>query len=282
MANIESEPLTAIGYIKHHLQHLCSAGHQESMIDFSVLNYDTIFFSVLLMVCVFFFLRAGAKKATSGVPGKMQCAVEMLVEYVDQQAKGIVPHADRTYIAPLGLTVFVWVAMMNMIDLIPVDLFPWMAGFLGIHYLRPLPTADLNGTLGISGGVLLLLFYYGVKAHGPRGFVVGLFTAPFGKHPALWLFNFLLNCVEYAAKFVSLGMRLFGNMYSGELIFFLIALLGGFALEFGSPLGTIGAGVGQVAAGLVWWIFHVLIVLLQAFIFMMLTLVYIGQAHSSH
>ncbi|MDR3771167.1 MAG: F0F1 ATP synthase subunit A [Sutterella sp.] len=270
---------TATEYIQHHMAHLSSM-KQGVIVDFSIVNYDTIFFSILMMVCVFFLLRAGAKRATSGVPGKMQCAVEMLVEMVNNQAKGIV-HGDRTFIAPLALTVFCWVALMNAIDLIPVDLFPWIAGFFGLHYLRPLPTADLNGTLGISFGVLLLLFYYGIKVKGVTGFVVELFTAPFGKHPALWPFNFLLNIIEYAAKFVSLGMRLFGNMYAGELVFFLIALLGGFALELG-PLGGVSAGLGQVAAGLVWWLFHVLIVLLQAFIFMMLTLVYIGQAHSSH
>ncbi len=156
-----------------------------------------------------------------------------------------------------------------------------MAGFLGLDHLRPLPTADLNGTLGISFGVLLLLFYYGIKVKKPSGFVVELFTAPFGSFPLLWPFNFIMNVVEYLAKFVSLGMRLFGNMYAGELVFFLIALLGGFALQL-SIGGAAGAIFGQVAAGLVWWLFHVLIVLLQAFIFMMLTLVYIGQAHSSH
>ena len=265
---------TATEYIQHHMAHLSSM-KQGVIVDFSIVNYDTIFFSILMMVCVFFLLRAGAKRATSGVPGKMQCAVEMLVEMVNNQAKGIV-HGDRTFIAPLC-----WMALMNAIDLTPVDLFPWIAGFFGLHYLRPLPTADLNGTLGISFGVLLLLFYYGIKVKGVTGFVVELFTAPFGKHPALWPFNFLLNIIEYAAKFVSLGMRLFGNMYAGELVFFLIALLGGFALELG-PLGGVSAGLGQVAAGLIWWLFHVLIVLLQAFIFMMLTLVYIGQAHSSH
>ena len=270
---------TATEYIQHHMTHLSSM-KQGVIVDFSILNYDTLFFSILMMVCMFFLLRAGTKRVTSGVPGKMQCAVEMLVEFVNNQAKTIV-HGDRTFIAPLALTVFCWVTLMNTIDLIPVDLFPWMAQFLGIHYLRPLPTADLNGTLGISFGVLLLLFYYGIKVKGATGFVVELFTAPFGKHPVLWAFNFLLNVIEYAAKFVSLGMRLFGNMYAGELVFFLIALLGGFALELG-PVGAVSAGLGQVAAGLVWWLFHLLIVLLQAFIFMMLTLVYIGQAHSSH
>ncbi len=271
--------LSATEYIQHHMAHLQSV-HQNGIVDFSVLNYDTLFFSVLAMLCMIFVLRLGAKNATAGVPGKMQCAVEMLVEMVNNQAKNIV-HGDRTFIAPLALTVFCWVTFMNAIDLIPVDLFPWMAGFLGLDHLRPLPTADLNGTLGISFGVLLLLFYYGIKVKKPSGFVVELFTAPFGSFPLLWPFNFIMNVVEYLAKFVSLGMRLFGNMYAGELVFFLIALLGGFALQL-SIGGAAGAIFGQVAAGLVWWLFHVLIVLLQAFIFMMLTLVYIGQAHSSH
>lgn len=270
---------SATEYIQHHMQHLQSL-KQNATIDFSVVNYDTIFFSILALLAVFFILRLGAKKATSGVPGKMQCAVEMLVEMVNNQAKNIV-HGDRTFVAPLALTVFCWVAMMNCIDLIPVDLFPAIAGLFGIHYLRPLPTADLNGTLGMSLGVLLLLFYYGIKVKSFSGFVAELFTAPFGKFPLLWPFNFAMNIIEYIAKFVSLGMRLFGNMYAGELVFFLVALLGGFALDFGA-VGAASAGLGQVVAGLVWWLFHVLIVLLQAFIFMMLTLVYIGQAHSSH
>ncbi len=276
-----AEALTATGYIQHHLHHL-SSGEMSSIVDFSVLNYDTIFFSVLALVVMFFILRAGAKKATSGVPGKMQCAVEMLVDFVNEQAKTIV-HGDRTFVAPLALTVFCWVTLMNAIDLIPVDLLPVIAhsDLIGLSYLRPLPTADLNGPLGMSLGVLLLMFYYGVKVKGLGGFVCELFTAPFGNHPALWAFNFLLNLIEYAAKFVSLGMRLFGNMYAGELLFFLLALLGGFALEL-SPFGAAAAGLGQIVASLAWWLFHVLIVLLQAFIFMMLTLVYIGQAHSSH
>lgn len=273
------ESLTATGYIQHHMQHLQSL-HQKVIIDFSVFNYDTLFFSVLAMIVTFLLLRLGAKNATSGVPGKMQCAVEMIVEMVDNQSKNIV-HGDRTYIAPLALTVFCWVAIMNSIDLIPVDLFPWMAGFLGIHYLRPLPTADLNGTLGVSLGMLVLLFYYGIKVKGLTGFIIELFTAPFGKHPLLWPVNLLMNIIEYLAKFISLGMRLFGNMYAGELVFFLIALLGGFMLQLG-PVGGAAIGLGQVIAGSIWWLFHVLIVLLQAFIFMMLTLVYIGQAHSHH
>lgn len=270
---------SATEYIQHHMQHLQSL-KQNVIIDFSVVNYDTLFFSILSLLVVFFLLRLGAKKATSGVPGKMQCAVEMLVEMVNNQAK-IIVHGDRSFIAPLALTVFCWVTVMNCIDLIPVDFFPWIAGLVGIHYLRPLPTADLNGTLGISFGVVLLMFYYSIKVKGFSGWMVELFTAPFGKSPILWPCNFVMNLIEYLAKFVSLGMRLFGNMYAGELVFFLIAMLGGFALDF-SAFGAASAGIGQILAGIVWWLFHVLIVLLQAFIFMMLTLVYIGQAHSSH
>ena len=201
---------SATEYIQHHMQHLQSL-HQQVIVDFSVFNYDTLFFSILSLLVVFFVLRLGAKKATSGVPGKMQCAVEMLVEMVNNQAKSIV-HGDRTYIAPLALTVFCWVTIMNCIDLIPVDFFP-LAGLVGINHLRPLPTADLNGTLGLSFGVLCLLFYYGIKVKGFSGFIIELFTAPFGKFPLLWPVNLLMNIIEYLAKFVSLGMRLFGNMY---------------------------------------------------------------------
>ena len=184
---MSAEALTATEYITHHLTHLSST-KQSSIIDFSVINFDTLFFSILMLVSALWLMYRGAKKATSGVPGKWQCAVEMLVEMVDEQAKSIV-HGDRTFIAPLALTVFVWVALMNAIDLIPVDLLPMIAGWFGIHYLRPLPTADLNGTLGISVGVLFLMIYYGIKIKGFGGFAHELFTAPFGSHPLLMPFN---------------------------------------------------------------------------------------------
>src|SRR5512137_851946 len=274
---------TATEYIVHHLTHLSSA-KQKVIIDFSVINFDTVVFSVLVLGLTLWILRSAAKRATSGVPGKFQAFVEMLVELVEEQSKSIV-HGDRTFIAPLALTVFVWIVLMNAIDLIPVDLLPWIANLFGIHYLRPLPTADLNGTLGMSFGVLLLMLYYGVKIKGFGGFVHELFTAPFGtsKNPLyaipLGVANLGINIIEYLAKFVSLGMRLFGNMYAGELLFFLIALLGGFAaLNATGVLLTIA----HVLAGTAWLLFHILIVLLQAFIFMMLTLVYIGQAHEGH
>ena len=275
---------TAPEYIVHHLSHLSTA-KQKVIVDFSVLNVDTIFFSVLMLAITLFILRAAAKRATSGVPGKFQAFVEMLVELVEEQSKSIV-HGNRAFIAPLALTVFVWIVLMNAIDLIPVDLFPWIAlNVFHIEYLRPLPTADLNGTLGMSFGVLLLMLYYGIKIKGFGGWVHELFTAPFGtsKNPLaavpLGIANIGINIIEYVAKMVSLGMRLFGNMYAGELLFFLIALLGGFAAA--SLTGGLMV-VAHVIAGTAWLLFHILIVLLQAFIFMMLTLVYIGQAHEGH
>lgn len=272
-----SQAPTATEYIVHHLSHLSTA-KQKFIVDFSVVNIDTVFFSVLCLVLTLLLLRAAAKRASAGVPGKFQAAVELLVEMVEEQSKSIV-HGDRSFIAPLALTVFVWIVLMNAIDLIPVDLFPAIAHAVGINYLRPLPTADLNGTIGMSLGVLLLMIYYGIKVKGFGGWVHELFTAPFGSHPALWLANFGLNLIEYLAKMVSLGMRLFGNMYAGELLFFLIALMGGYMTLSGSGILM---GIGHVLAGTAWLLFHILIVLLQAFIFMMLTLVYIGQAHEGH
>ena len=151
---------TATEYIQHHLTHLNNIGaKQGSIVDFSVFNFDTAVFSILMMLLAVWLMYSAAKKATSGVPGKWQCAVEMLVDMVSEQAKSIV-HGDRTFIAPLALTVFVWVTLMNAIDLIPVDLIPAICGWFGIHYMRPLPTADLNGSMGISVGVLLLMIYY--------------------------------------------------------------------------------------------------------------------------
>lgn len=274
-----SQAPTATEYIVHHLTHLSTA-KQKFIVDFSVVNVDTLFFSVACLALTLFLLQRAARAATAGVPGRFQAFVEMIVEMVEEQSKSIV-HGDRTFIAPLAITVFIWIFFMNAIDLIPVDLFPWIAHTVfGIEYLRPLPTADVNGTVGMSLGVLLLMIYYGVKIKGFGGWVHELFTAPFGANPLLWPFNFLLNLIEYLAKMVSLGMRLFGNMYAGELLFFLIALLGG-TWAFRAD-GSLLLAAGHILAGTAWWLFHVLIITLQAFIFMMLTLVYIGQAHEGH
>ena len=264
---------TASEYIVHHLGHL-STQHQDKIIDFSIFNIDTIILSVLMGIVGLFFMIRAAQKATSGVPGRFQAFVEMVVEMVNDQSKNIV-HGDRSFIAPLALTVFVWVALMNSLDFLPVDLFAAIFGLFGLDiHFRVVPTADLNGALGMAIGVFALMIYYNLKIKGVGGFVHELFCAPFGAHPALWLPNLGLNIIEFVAKTVSLGMRLFGNMYAGELIFLLIALLGSTATWWGFGM--------HVIAGSIWAVFHILIVLLQAFIFMMLTLVYLGQAHEGH
>ncbi|VVE42546.1 F0F1 ATP synthase subunit A [Pandoraea capi] len=269
-------------YISHHLQNLASS-HQTSIVDFSIINWDTMFWSIAMGVLGCFVLWMAARKATAGVPGRFQSAVEMLVEMVEDQSKSIV-HGNRAFIAPLALTVFVWVTLMNSLDLLPVDLpskvIEWVGLSSIITHHRIVPTADLNGTLGISVGVLILMLFYSFKIKGAGGFMHELFTAPFGNHFLLWIPNLLLNIIEFCAKTVSLGMRLFGNMYAGELVFLLIALLGGI-WSFGADASVLGF-VGHVIAGTAWAIFHILIVLLQAFIMMMLTLVYIGQAHDHH
>ena len=265
---------TASEYIVHHLGHW-QTSHQTKIIDFSILNLDTIFWSVFIGIIGSLFMFKAARRATSGVPGRFQAAVEILVEMVEDQSKAIV-HGNRQFIAPLALTVFVWVLLMNSMDFLPVDLFAsvfTLLGFGEMHF-RVVPTADLNGTLGMSIGVFALMLFYNIKIKGLGGFIHELFCAPFGNHPLLWIFNLGLNIIEFVAKTVSLGMRLFGNMYAGELVFLLIALLGSTATWWGFGM--------HVAAGTVWALFHILIVVLQAFIFMMLTLVYVGQAHEGH
>lgn len=281
-------------YIQHHLVNNNSVGgKQEFIADFSILNYDSMFWSLLMGLIAVYFMWRGAKRATSGVPGKMQAAVELLVDMVEQQARSIVPSEEtRKFVSPLALTIFIWIVLMNALDLVPVDLMPWIWKTTGLgasvgdplYYHKILPTADLNVPLGMSMGVLLLMFYYGIKIKRPGGFVKELFTAPFHAHGIAALVlapaNFLLNIVEYAAKSVSLGMRLFGNMFAGELVFMLVALLGGAWTGFNAS--SLALGFGHILAGSIWAIFHILIVLLQGFIFMMLTLVYIGQAHEGH
>jgi F-type H+-transporting ATPase subunit a len=280
----ESHAPTAGEYIVHHLQHL-QTGKQAAVVDFSVVNMDSVMYAALLGIVGCWLLWLGARKATSGVPGRFQAAVEMLVEMVDSQAKGIVHNAhSRKLVAPLALTVFVWIFLMNAMDLLPVDLLPhiWHTASpaFGIpNYMRVVPTADLSITMGLSLSVLLICLYYNVKIKGLGGWVHELFSAPFGDKWFLYPVNFLMQIIEFVAKTVSHGMRLFGNMYAGELIFMLIALMGGaWALSFTG----IALAIGHVIAGTVWAIFHILIITLQAFVFMMLTLVYVGQAHDAH
>jgi F-type H+-transporting ATPase subunit a len=280
----EGHAPTAGEYIIHHLQHLQNK-KQTSVVDFSIINLDSVFFSVTLGIIGCWLLWLAARKATSGRPGRFQAAVEILVEMVDSQAKGIVHNANsRKLVAPLALTVFIWIFLLNAMDLLPVDLLPaiWHhAGpALGVSdHLRVVPTADLSITMGLSVGVLITCLIYNVKIKGAGGWIHELFSAPFGDKWFLYPVNFLMQIIEFVAKTVSHGMRLFGNMYAGELIFLLIGMMGGaFALS-----GTgIALFLGHIFAGTVWSIFHILIITLQAFVFMMLTLVYVGQAHDAH
>jgi F-type H+-transporting ATPase subunit a len=291
--NVAEHGPTAGEYIGHHLTHF-QTGKQSSVIDMSVFNLDSIFWAVLLGVLGLYVMRRVAKSVTAGVPGRMQAAVEILLEMVDTQAKGIIHNAEsRKFVGPLALTVFMWVFLMNSMDFLPVDLIPliWQiiytgAGHEARHaYMRVVPTADLSTTLAMSSSVLLVCLYYNVKIKGAGGWAHELVTAPFGtsKKPVfaliLGVLNFAMQMIEFTAKTVSHGMRLFGNMYAGELIFMLIALMG--AVGFGSATG-VALWLGHVVAGTGWAIFHILIVALQAFIFMMLTLVYVGQAHDHH
>ncbi|QIL70576.1 F0F1 ATP synthase subunit A [Diaphorobacter sp. HDW4B] len=285
---LDANAPTASEYIRHHLQHLQNI-KQKSIIDFSVVNLDSVAVSVILGAVFLFLFWLAARKATSGVPGRFQAAVEMMVEMVDNQAKANIHNAQsRKFIAPLALTVFVWIFLMNAMDMLPVDLLPvlWQ-GATGDHhaYLRVVPTADLSTTLGLSTAVLILCFFYSVKIKGAGGWAHELVTAPFGtsKNPVfaviLGVVNLLMQIIEYVAKTVSHGMRLFGNMYAGELVFMLIALMGGAAAM---SLSGVLLPVGHIIAGSIWAIFHILIITLQAFIFMMLTLIYLGQAHEAH
>ncbi|MHB1359961.1 MAG: F0F1 ATP synthase subunit A [Rhodocyclaceae bacterium] len=270
---------TASEYVSHHLGHLTNV-KQTSLVDWSVIHLDTMFYSIALGLLAVFVMARTAKRATSGVPGRFQAAVEILIEMVADQAKGIVHSPEsRKFVAPVALTVFIWIFLMNAMDLLPVDMLPMLGALVGIEYMRVVPTADLNAALGMSLAVLVMCLYYNVKIKGLGGWMHELFTAPFGNHFLLYPINFAMQMIEFVAKTVSHGMRLFGNMYAGELIFMLIALMGA------AWAGTLGSGLlwfGHIIAGTAWAIFHILIITLQAFIFMMLTLVYVGQAHESH
>ena len=275
---------TAGEYIVHHLQHLQNE-KQSAVVDFSVVNFDSVFYATSLGVLACMFLWKAASRATPGVPGRFQAFVELLVEMVDTQARGIVHNAtSRKLVAPLALTVFVWIFLMNAMDLLPVDLLPTIWHVAGPamgapDYMRVVPTADLSVTMGLSLSVLLICLFYNVKIKGFGGWVHELFSAPFGDKFYLYPINFAMQIIEFVAKTVSHGMRLFGNMYAGELIFMLIALMGG---AWSLSATGIGLAIDHIIAGSVWAIFHILIITLQAFVFMMLTLVYVGQAHDAH
>ncbi|MEO5690063.1 MAG: F0F1 ATP synthase subunit A [Burkholderiaceae bacterium] len=288
MAAEEHAP-TSGEYIQHHLTHLSNVDGPVGIIDFHVIHWDSVLFSSLLGIVFLFIGLVAARRVTSGVPGRFQAAMEFMIEMVDSQAKAIVHNANsRKMVGPMALTIFIWIFLLNAMDLLPVDLLPAIAQLVtGNHelHLRVVPTADISVTMGMSFAVLLCCLYYNVKIKGAGGWAHELVVAPFGtsKNPffavLLGIVNFAMQMVEFVAKTVSHGMRLYGNMYAGELIFLLIALLGG---AWTLSLGGIGLAALHILAGTVWVLFHILIITLQAFVFMMLTLVYIGQAHDSH
>ena len=258
-------------YIVHHLTNL-QYGH-----GFWTYNLDSIFFSVLLGVVFVGFFGIVARKAKAGVPGKAQLFVEVLVDFVDTQVRDTF-HGTNRLIAPLALTIFCWVLLFNFMDLVPVDLLPQVGHKIGLEHLKVVPSTDLNITLGMSITVFLLVMFYSVKIKGAGGFIWELLTHPFGKY--MMPFNLLLNLIEHLARPVSLGLRLFGNLYAGEMIFLLLAVLGGsFAIN---TFGGVGAAFGQLLLGTAWGLFHILVIPLKAFIFMVLTIVYLAQAHETH
>ena len=262
--------LTPSSYIGHHLTFL---QHPVGEGSFWTLNVDSLVTAALLGVFSLGFLWWVVRGATSGVPNKRQAFVELACEFADKQAKDIF-QGDRRLIAPTALTVFVWVLLMNSMDFLPIDI---MGAFWEhvMHYerFREVPTADVNTTFALSLSVWLLMIYFSIAVKGLGGWIHELFCTPFGSNPLLWLPNLLFNLVEYISKPLSHSLRLFGNMYAGEIIFLLLWMMAG--------AGLAGA-IFAVPLALAWAIFHILIVVLQAYIFMMLTIVYIAMAHESH
>lgn len=298
---MSAEAHTSTEYIKHHLQNLTygqlPAGYQrhngETLqadtwtlahspqeakdMGFNALNVDTLGISLVLGLIFIWLFRGVAKKASAGVPTGAQNFVEWIIEFIDGSVRGSFS-GRNPLVAPLALTIFVWIFMMNFVDLIPIDWIPGVAGALGLPYLKVVPTTDPNATFGMSISVFLLVLYYSIKMKGIGGFVGELTLQPFGKLglPA----NIFLEGVNLIAKPVSLALRLFGNMYAGEMIFILIAIMG--ASWTGFSLGNATLFGSQVLLSLGWAIFHILIVTLQAFIFMTLTIVYLDMAHQEH
>ncbi len=263
--------LTPSEYIRHHLTFFTKPVGDGG---FWSLNVDSLSVSILLGIVGMGFIAWVVRGATSGVPTRRQALVELLIDFVDEQAKGIFHHGDRhRFVAPLALTVFVWVVLMNAMDFLPADLVGLLTHNISDHGFRYVPTADVNTTFALSISVLVLTLYFAISVKGVGGWLHELFCAPFGRHPLLWPANFLFQMVEYLSKTLSHSLRLFGNMYAGEILFLLLwmwAATGVAGIVFGSFLGVL------------WAIFHILIVLLQAYIFMMLTVVYISMAHEHH
>jgi F-type H+-transporting ATPase subunit a len=256
-------------YIQHHLTFMVK---QVGDTSFWSVNFDTVVTSIILGVLGLGFMWLVTRQATAGVPSKKQAFVELCINFVNDQVKGIY-HGESLWVAPIALTVFVWVTLMNTMDILPVDIVSSALGAMGLHYWRPVPTADINTTFALALTVFALMVVYGIRKKGLGGWTKELFVAPFGHNMILWPFNFLFNMVEFVSKPLSHSLRLFGNIYAGEIIFLLLGMWAASGLA-----GTMFSGVLNLG----WAIFHILIVLLQAYIFMMLTIVYIAMGEESH
>jgi F-type H+-transporting ATPase subunit a len=271
--------LNPTSYIKHHLTFQSTPIGEGG--GFWTVHWDTLITTVIIGSLVFGFLWLVTRKATAGVPSKTQAFVELCVGFVNDQVKGIY-HGESKLVAPLALTTFVLVLFLNAMDFLPVDIMSWIYEHVfHQHNWRGVPTADVNTTFALALSVFALMIFYSIKVKGLGGWIHELFCSPFGSNPLLWIFNLLFNLVEYLSKPLSHSLRLFGNMYAGEIIFMLLGLLAASAATF----GWFGAGMAffwSAVLHLGWSIFHILIVALQAYIFMMLTIVYVSMAHEHH
>jgi len=279
---MSTEALTSSEYIKHHLQNLtygklpdgnwglAHSAEEAKEMGFWAINLDTLGVSVVLGVVFLFLFRTAAKYANAGIPGGLQNFAEWIVEFINTSVRGSFS-GRNPLVAPLALTIFAWILLMNLMDLLPIDWIPQLAHMAGLPFFKVVPTTDPNTTFGMALSVFFLVVYYSIKMKGIGGFVGELTLQPFGKFglPA----NIFLEGVNLIAKPVSLALRLFGNMYAGEMIFILIALMFG---------GGIGVGLFGGVLQWSWAVFHILIVILQAFIFMTLTIVYLDMAHQEH
>ncbi len=270
------DTLTTEEYIQHHLTNLtygrfpngewgiAQGAEDIAEMGFWAINLDTLFWSMTLGIVFLTMFTLAAKRATPDVPGRLQNLCELAVEFVEKNITQVFGSRPNPIIGPLSLTILVWVFLMNLMDLVPVDFIPYLAQLAGVHYFKVVPTTDPNATLGMALGVFFLVLYYNLKIKGPIKFSTGFVTHPI-PHWSMYWFNFILEIVDMLAKPLSHGLRLFGNLYAGEMIFILIALLPFYA---------------QWVLSVPWAIFHILIICLQAFVFMILTIVYLAQAHT--
>jgi F-type H+-transporting ATPase subunit a len=279
------QPSSANEYILHHLTFLQNK-EPSGIVDFSVIHWDSVFFSVLLAIVFGGSFYLAARRATTGVPTKFQNFVELVVEFIDSQVRDSF-HGTNKLLAPLALTIFCWVFLFNAMDILPVDLLPAIAHGIGLGHLKVVPSTDLNVTFALSLSVFILIIYYSIKMKGLGGFVAEFTLQPFSaKNPVAKVLlvpaNLILEIVPFIARPISLSLRLYGNLFAGEMIFLLLAVLtlkGAVQLESASGWALL---VAQFVLALIWAVFHLLVITLQAFIFMVLTVVYLAMAHEHH